>query len=477
MAEPLHRLAALAAAHPDAPAFHAPDETVGWADFAQRVGGWARTLAGGPPFLGLLAGNGIDWAAIDLAAGIAGVTFVPLPGFFSDEQLARLAELPGGIRIIADADRMDRARRLFPDAEPVGAPRARLPGRSAGGGRLIFTSGSTGSPKGVMLSAGQVEASAAAIAAACEATKEDRNLSLLPLPLLLEQITAIYVPLLAGIATTFDPLPFPAATGADIAARIARRRPTTTVLVPELLAGWVAALESAGARAPRELRFVAVGGAAVPETLAARAVARGIPVHEGYGLTECCSVVAVNRPGSRRPGTVGPPLPGVEVRIEDGEIVVAGPTVMDAYLGGACANGVWRTGDLGALDADGFLTVHGRRDDLIVTALGRNIAPEWVETTLLSDSALAFCVVADTGEARPGVVIVPAPGVSRDAARAAARRAAGALPEYARPGRMVVTARAALARDGLLSPNGRPRRRAFADWLRDRAAAAPALTE
>ena len=77
-------------------------------------------------------------------------------------------------------------------------------------------------------------------------------------------------------------------------------------------------------------------------------------MHEGYGLTECCSVVAVNRPGRRKAGTVGEPLPGLDVRIEDGEVVVDGPTVMDGYLHAGRAEQPWRTGDLGSLDRMAF---------------------------------------------------------------------------------------------------------------------------
>jgi len=142
-------------------------------------------------------------------------------------------------------------------------------------------------------------------------------------------------------------------------------------------------------RAPESLRFVAVGGAPAPEALVEAAWALGIPVFEGYGLSECCSVVALNRPGARKNGSVGRALPGLKMSIDQQEIIVEGPSVMDGYLGGTDAGRVWRTGDLGAIDADGYLTVHGRKDNLLVTAAGRNVSPEWIETLLLSDRASA----------------------------------------------------------------------------------------
>ena len=145
-----------------------------------------------------------------------------------------------------------------------------------------------------------------------EPPRNDLNLSVLPLALLLETITAICVPVLVGARTHF------ASAVAEkrrrwppgrSARRLRAARPTTAVLVPQLLSVWVAQLEAGNKRAPESLRFVAVGGARVSETLTERAWELGIPVHEGYGLTECCSVVTVNRPGRRKAGTVGEPLP------------------------------------------------------------------------------------------------------------------------------------------------------------------------
>ena len=135
----------------------------------------------------------------------------------------------------------------------------------------------------------------------------------------------------------------------------------------------------------------------------------GIPLFEGYGLSECCSVVALNRPGATRAGSVGQPLEGLRVQIEDGEIVVEGPSLMDGYLHeDSLPPFRWRTGDLGCLDKDGFLTVYGRRDNLIITPSGRNINPEWVETTLLDEANIAACVVGPIGEPMElSVLLIP----------------------------------------------------------------------
>ena len=145
----------------------------------------------------------------------------------------------------------------------------------------------------------------------------------------------------------------------------------------------------------------------MPPALAAEAWRLGIPVHEGYGLSECCSVVTLNRPGHRAVGTSGRPLSGLQVTIEDGEIVVDGPSITDGYLRQEPAGRPWRTGDLGELDADGFLTVHGRKDDLIVSSFGRNISPEWIEAMILDDPRIALCAVAGRGEPHLTAVLVP----------------------------------------------------------------------
>jgi long-chain acyl-CoA synthetase len=133
----------------------------------------------------------------------------------------------------------------------------------------------------------------------------------------------------------------------------------------------------------------------------------GLPVFEGYGLTETCAGATLNLPGAVRIGSVGRPLPGCEVRVaEDGEILVRGPMVFDGYWHDAEAtravlteDGWFHTGDLGRLDADGYLTVTGRKKDIIVTAAGKNVAPEPLENRLRTHPLIEHCVVL--GDQRP----------------------------------------------------------------------------
>jgi len=212
------------------------------------------------------------------------------------------------------------------------------------------------------------------------------------------------------------------------------------------------------------LRFVAAGGAPVPRQVADKAWELGIPIHEGYGLSECCSVVSLNRPGERRADTVGRPLEGLDVSIDDGEIVVDGPSITDGYLGQGPAPRPWRTGDLGAFDQDGFLRIHGRKDSLIVTSYGRNISPEWIETMLLGDLRIAFCAVV--GHGQPHLTAVVIPSGPAEAWFAAANEAdllgfisacCSGAPEYAVPRACLVVSLGQAIHHQLLA-NGRPAR-------------------
>lgn len=418
--------------------------------------------------IGLLLPNGRHWAIAELACVLAGRLCVPLPTFFSPAQVAHIIR-DAGIELILTSDALlaGLPTGMACATVAVTGEGHALPDFADGFGTLIYTSGSTGQPKGVRHESGQIAWSAGALASAIGAREEDSYLSVLPASLLLEAICALFVPVLVGGRTHFETVLSQAIGQGDargLGGAFAVRRPTMGVVVPELLRAWVAELVACGQRAPESLRFVAVGGAKVPPRLAEMAWQLGIPAHEGYGLSECGSVVAVNCPGARVAQTVGAPLEGLRVTIRDGEIMVDGPTVMDGYLGGAGAPRPWPTGDLGAFDAAGRLMVFGRKDNLIVTALGRNVSPEWVETAILDDPGVAFCAVGAAG-GEIGALLIPTPAAAAWFAQAdatavlerVAQRCAG-LPAYARPTRAGLLALPEAKAAGLLTDNGRVRR-------------------
>ncbi|WP_030145043.1 AMP-dependent synthetase/ligase [Spirillospora albida] len=152
------------------------------------------------------------------------------------------------------------------------------------------------------------------------------------------------------------------------------------------------------------VQYAVSGGAALGERLGHFFRGVGIIILEGYGLTETTAPAAVNRPGALKIGTVGQPIPGVDIRIaEDGEVLVRGINVLRGYWNNEAAtkeaieDGWFRTGDLGALDADGFLKITGRKKEILVTAAGKNVAPAPLEDRLRAHPLISQCLVVGDG--------------------------------------------------------------------------------
>jgi long-subunit acyl-CoA synthetase (AMP-forming) len=341
----------------------------------------------------------------------------------------------------------------------------------AGAGKISYTSGTTGKPKGVCLRQASMDTVADSVRQAVEELKITRHLCVLPLATLLENIAGVYAPLMNGAEIAMPSAQETGLTGASrfdpalLLRCVEAYRAESIILVPQLLAAIVAALER-GAPRPVSLELVAVGGGRVSPALLSRADRLGLPVYEGYGLTECASVVALNTPAARRIGSVGRPLPHAEVTIDaHGEIHVAG-TAVSGYVGDTQAPKHFPTGDLGHFDADGFLHVSGRTKNMFITSFGRNVSPEWVEAELCEEPAIAQAAVF--GEARPWnvAVIVPVPGAQREQLRSAIEAANRRLPDYARVGDWIVAARPFTPGNSELTTNGRNRRTAI--WARYR---------
>jgi long-chain acyl-CoA synthetase len=443
-------------------------------EFAARIRMFADALEGnGVQRIASRLDNGPDWLALDLAIRSLGRVHVPLPTFFTPEQVSHALSSSGAAALV------------LPAAASLSAEFAAMPSRALGDGLqllslpahqvalpegtavITFTSGTTGTPKGVCLDAAALLAVASSLAEAARPLSPKRHLCLMPLSTLLENVGGLYAALLSDaeiVVPSLGEIGYSGSAGLDVPTLLAclhRHRPDSAILLPQLLLALVMAAER-GAALPDSLTFLAVGGGRVGATLIARAQAVGLPVFEGYGLSECASVVCLNRPDAMRAGSVGRPLPHARVTERDGELFVAGVRML-GYLGEAPSPGEpIATGDLGHIDADGYVHITGRRKHLFITAFGRNVSPEWVESELLQHPAFAQAVVH--GEARPfniAIVRPRDPELGNDAVRAALDEVNRALPDYARVLDIVRADAPFTFADGLLTSNGRPRRDAI----------------
>ncbi|ANP35893.1 putative long-chain-fatty-acid-CoA ligase [Phaeobacter gallaeciensis] len=457
-----------AAERPQTVAFSGDGDSLTWADLAAEVTALAARLDGAPRTVGIALPGGCAYVVADLALTLTGRRQVPLPFFFAPEQIAHVIKDAGiGALITAPETAGQSALPEIPlslshtDAAALPAPTS----AASKAERIIYTSGSSGRPKGVVIGSSQLQASLNALLPVVAPTHTDRHLSILPLAQLLEQICGIFLPILVGAETRFDFNATRTLFGAEIGpltAAFARERPTTSLLAPALLGRWVQDLSSKDGRAPNSLRFVAVGGAASSPALLHAAEAVGIPAHEGYGLSECCAVVAMNRPGHNAIGTVGEILEGLDVQIIDDEITVAGPTVMTGYLNGDPPPARWHTGDLGRIE-NGRLIVDGRKDALIVTGAGRNISPEWVEQRINADPRVVSSALGLHQDGSLVLVVVAAAPISSADITAALE----GIPPYAQPAAVIMTSP---AEPGLLFAAGTPNRGVAARIIKNRPA-------
>ena len=343
---------------------------------------------------------------------------------------------------------------------------------------LIYTSGTTGEPKGVMLSHRNFLSNVEACLQAIPITGEDLHLSFLPLSHVFERMAGWYLMLAVGGAVAY------AETMETIPQNMLDVRPTVMMGVPRFFeklyariqeglgqmspvkrwvaqwaqgVGWaVAARTAVGQRVPAalaiqrwladrlvfrtlherlggRLRFFVSGGAPLAKEIGEFFYSVGVTILEGYGLTETSPVIAVNRLPRPRFGSVGQPVPGVEVWIaEDGEILTRGPHVMQGYYhkgketAEVIVDGWLHTGDIGHLDDEGFLYITDRKKDLIKTAGGKFIAPQKLENLLVTDPYISQAFVY--GDKAPYCValIVPKMDVLRRYAKEQAITAASA---------------------------------------------------
>ncbi|MEA9393266.1 AMP-dependent synthetase/ligase [Acerihabitans sp. TG2] len=454
------RIAAIAAVDPSRMALCGPEQGLSYAELHSQVNALAQQLLNEKiARLALLLDNGLEWALVDLACMLAHIVIVPIPMFFSAQQQEWLLESSGVDALIGPARDGWNTTKSFhlPLQRRVPINPVVLPSNTA---KITYTSGTTGRPKGVCLSVAQMMMVSESIAQRVAPVNIQHHLALLPLATLLENITGIYVPLLAGVTSRLPPLQVIGMTGSSqfspsiLSQALQRWQPHSVVLVPELLRLLVR-LCAMQPTLSSHFRFIAVGGGKVAPGMLEQAQRVGLPVYEGYGLSECGSVVAMNGPGRVRSGSAGKPLPHCQVTIADDQEILVNGTSMLGYIGEPNVTDTIATGDLGHIDADGFLYITGRKKNVMITAFGRNVSPEWIEAEAQLCPAIARVVLfGDNMPVNVAVVqIVPGYEPQLDEQIALLNNR---IPDYAQIHHYII---AQFSREnGLLTDNGRPKR-------------------
>lgn len=325
---------------------------------------------------------------------------------------------------------------------------------------IIYTSGTTGAPKGVMLTHANFISNLEACKSLVDVGETDVLLSFLPLSHVFERLGGHYVPLFSGAKVAYAESPFTVAqnmqevcptvmlsvprlyetmhdrilravqagsslkqkifhwgvsVGSAVSSAIQQGKKPSAIL--QLKAGLADKLVFAKLKAATggKLRFFVSGGAALPQSIAEFFHAAGLLILEGYGLTETSPVISINYPGRWKFGTVGLPIPGVEVQIaEDGEILTRGPHVMKGYFNNESAtaevidaDGWFHTGDIGIIDEDGFVKITDRKKNIIVLSNGKNVAPQPLESELVQSPFINQIMLVGNERKNLAALIVP----------------------------------------------------------------------
>ena len=414
---------------------------ISWQGLLERVAERSLWLSGqGVQTLGFQLDNGIEWIVTDLACLDAGITSVPIPVFFTHAQVEHVLQDAGvELLISGDADGVDVPVQGDVRARPTGiAPRANECAK------VTYTSGSTGQPKGVRLSAETMDEVTLGIVEAMASIDLNHHLCVLPLATLLENIAGLYAPIIRGIKVTAISSESIGLTSNQLdvnrfADTLNRVCPDSVILVPQLLTALVTLAELGMIEWPNA-KMIAVGGGKVSLHALEKARALSLPVYQGYGLSECCSVVTLCVPGANREGSVGRALPHARLRVSaEGEIEVAGARMV-GYLGETSApDSEWYpTGDVGRIDDDGYVYIEGRKRNVFVTSFGRNVNPEWVESALTAHASIAQALAWGEAQDHNIALLWPRFPVSDEQLDEIIRIANRELPEYARISDVIV---------------------------------------
>jgi long-chain acyl-CoA synthetase len=307
---------------------------------------------------------------------------------------------------------------------------------------IVHTSGTSGQPKGVMLSHKNIYSNIQACQKIFPIQPSDVSLSFLPLSHILERTVGQFTLLASGAAIAY-------AEGIDtIQQNLLEVKPSVLITVPRMLEKVYANVQAQIQHAPSlvrsvlkrgldgnaglafrlvdwmvyrklrkgmggRIRVIVSGGASLSSEIAHFYVRAGLPVHEGYGMTESSPVITANRFGANRPGTVGECIPGCEIRLaEDGELLVKGPNVMMGYYnapeetGKVLLDGWLRTGDIAEI-VDGYVRIIDRKKNILVLATGKNVAPQPIENAILTSPYISTAVVIGDGRKYVTCLLVP----------------------------------------------------------------------
>jgi long-chain acyl-CoA synthetase len=361
--------------------------------------------------VGVMAPTSAAGAVAIFAAWYAGKTVVPLNFLLPPAELAR---------VIADAriDCVVTIERFAAPLESAGVKTLRLdattlvPGRVETPARkpedtavILYTSGTSGDPKGVCLSFDNLMSNAHACIQAAEMTPDQAFLSLLPQFHSFGLTVATVTPLVLGATAHYLPRFSPVA----VIETIAEKRISIFVAIASMY-GALTRVKKADREALASLALTMSGGEPLPDAVADEFRERfGKTLYEGYGLTETSPVVSINTPRFHKAGSVGRPIPGVEFKAideqgratppgVDGELLIRGRCVMQGYFNrpretaAAIRDGWFHTGDIGRIDADGFVWITGRAKDMIIVG-GENVFPREIEAVLETHPAVAEAAV------------------------------------------------------------------------------------
>ena len=447
-----------------------------YAELVQKVNQYASILEqNNSKRIAVYLDNCIEWVIADLAIQICKIPFVALPTFFSQKQLVHIIENTQTDTLITNNTLSKQPVISLFQESPIHILENEILiyKRSVNNttnspddiSKVTYTSGSTGSPKGVCLDTKAQFTVTKSLATALEPLGIKKHLCVLPLSTLLENIAGVWAPLSIGATVSIPSLGELGYNGASnldphkFLNTITKYDPESLILVPELLNVLVSGYET-GFLISQNLKFIAVGGAKVNRTLLERSEALGLPVYEGYGLSECCSVTTLNLPKHNKKGTAGKPLPHVRIRISaDNEIEVSGSNMLGYLNQNEDITEFYPTGDLGEIDDDGFLTIHGRKKNMFITSYGRQVNPEWVEDALISHKEFSQVIVF--GESMPfnvAVIVLNDPSLEINMIESLIHNSNKTLPDYAKVSQFIIAGSPFNVSENTLTVNGRLRR-------------------